>query len=132
MYKIHRVDKSQSEAVEMLGAKPKFWYRQDNKRILFKAEARGTGDDWAEKVSCELCQLLGMPHVHYEMAHEYERDSPLWPGVICETCAPGNLSLILGNQLLLAIVSDYPADEETKYKVSQHSVEAVQNALSPL
>jgi len=131
VYKIHRVDTNQFEAVETLGAKRKFWFRQDNRRVLFKAETRGTGEDWAEKIACELCQLLGLPHVHYELAHEYDGDTARGPGVICDSFAPGNRWLMLGNQLLrfLAIDSDYPADEERKYKVSQHTVEAVVTAL---
>ncbi len=130
VYKIHRVDRSQFEAVETLGAKRKCWFWQGGKRVLFKAETRGTGEDWAEKIACELCQLLGLPHVHYEMAHEYDGETARWPGVVCESCSPGNLWLMLGNQLLLAVVSDYPADEEKKYKVSQHTVDAVTDALA--
>lgn len=129
MYKIHRVDTSQFEAVETLGAKRKFWFRQDDRQVLFKAEMRGTGEDWAEKIVCELCRLLGLPHVHYELAHEYDGDTARWPGVVCDSCAPGKLSLILGNQLLLAIGLDYPTDEERKYKVSHHTVNAVVDAM---
>jgi len=131
MYKIHRVDSSRFEAVETLGAKRKFWFRHDDKRVLFKAETRETGEDWAEKIACELCKLLGLPHVHYELAHEYDGDIARCPGVVCDSCAPGNLSLMLGNQLLrlLDIDPDYPVDEEKKYKVSQHTVGAVVEAF---
>jgi len=129
VYKIHRVDKSQFEAVETLGAKRKSWFRQDGKRVLFKAETRGTGEDWAEKIACELCQLLGLPHVHYELAHEYDGKTACGPGVVCDSYSPGNLWQMLGNQLLLAIDPDYPAEEEKKYKVSQHTVDAVVNAF---
>jgi len=131
VYKIHRVNTSQFEAVETLGAKRKFWFRQDGKHVLFKAETRGTGEDWAEKIACELCQLLGLPHVHYELAHEYEDETARWPGVVCHSCSPGNLSLMLGNQLLgfLALDPAYPADNEKRYGVSQHTVSAVVTAL---
>lgn len=40
--------------------------------MLFKAEDRGTGEDWAEVVACHLCALLGLPHVEYELAAEYD------------------------------------------------------------
>ncbi|NOZ38858.1 MAG: phosphatidylinositol kinase [Planctomycetes bacterium] len=129
MYKIHRVDPSLFEAVETLGAKRKSWFRQDNKRVLFKAETRGTGEDWAEKIACELCRLLGLPHVHYELAHEYDGKTARGPGVICDSCASGNRWLMLGNQLLLTIDSDYPAHGEKNYKVSQHTVGAVVDAI---
>ena len=132
MYPIHRIDTSQFEAVETQGARRKFWFRQDDVRMLFKAEERGTGEDWAEKIVCELCKLLGLPHVHYDLAHEYEGDTNRNPGVICESCTPGKLSLVLGNQLLLVIDSQYPVDEARKYGVRQHTVEAVANALQLL
>ena len=130
VYTIHRIDTSRFEAVETQGAKRKFWFRQeDNVRTLFKAEDRGTGEDWAEKVVCELCKLLGLPHVHYELAHEYDGESNRGPGVICASCTPGKLSLVLGNQLLLAIDSSYPIDEAKYFHVSQHTIEAVAKAM---
>jgi hypothetical protein len=72
MFPIHRIDRSTAEAVEPLGTKPKFWFTANGRRMLFKAEERGTGEDWAEKVACHLCELLGLPHVHYELAEEYD------------------------------------------------------------
>ena len=50
------------ERMEELGTKPKFWFRGDAgltqlfggvDRLLFKADVRKTGEDWAEKIACE-------------------------------------------------------------------------------
>src|SRR5262249_41486813 len=107
MYSIRRVDRESAAAQEYLGTKYKFWFRNeiDQKetlpRVLFKAEERGTGEDWAEKIACELCELLGIPHVKYELAELFEAGVYIQPGVVCETCAPRPIELILGNQLLL-------------------------------
>ena len=70
MFPVIEVKAEDAESIEQLGTKSKFWYRDGNKRMLFKAEDRGTGEDWAEKIACELCALLGLPHVHYEMAFD--------------------------------------------------------------
>lgn len=129
MFPIVGVDARQAEALEQLGAKRKFWYRDDSRRMLFKAEERGTGDDWAEKVACELCSLLGLPHVHYELAEDIQGT---WPGVVCENCAPPPTTLVLGNQLLQARDPDYPAETERKYKVRQHTVDVVAAVLEML
>ena len=118
MFPIIRVDSRNAESLEQLGAKPKFWF--DDRSRLFKAEARGTGEDWAEKIACELCGLMGLPHVNYDLAHDGYRDVP---GVICPTCAPWPLVMSLGNQMLQALDPDYP--EGMKYKVRQHTVDAV-------
>ena len=121
MYPIVRIQSSRAEALEDLGTKAKFWYRDDETLMLFKAEERGTGEDWAEKVSCELAALLGLPHVHYEMAHDVDRDRP---GVICASLAPPPLALAHGNQLLLVLDSNYPRDQG-RYRCSAHTVDAV-------
>jgi hypothetical protein len=127
MFAIIRVDSRFAESIEPLGTKPKFWYRDAGRRMLFKAEERGTGEDWAEKVACELCTLLGLPHVHYELAVDIRGDIP---GVVCETCAPPPLMMGLGNQLLQALDPDYP--DGSKYKVRAHTVDAVSEVLKLL
>ena len=129
MFAIHSVNQQRAEAVEWLGTKRKFWFLDNQRRWLFKAEERGTGDDWAEKIACHLCELLGMPHVHYELA---ELTDGSIPGVICETCSPAPLSLVLGNQLLLRRDPAYPADVGQKYKVREHTVQAVVDAVREL
>lgn len=122
MFPITRIHSSNAEAIEDLGTKAKFWYRDGDMLTLFKAEERGTGEDWAEKVSCELAALLGLPHVHYEMAHDVDQDRP---GVICASLAPPPLALAHGNQLLLVLDSNYPDDQGQRYHSSAHTVDAV-------
>ena len=130
VFKIHCVRKSKNDSLEPLGTKRKFWFTDDRgKHILFKADDRRTGDDWAEKVSCELCDLLGLPHIQYELAVESEDNVP---GVICENCAEPPTELVLGNVLLLARDPKYPFDQARKYKVRQHTVGAVRNIVKKL
>lgn len=132
MYPICKIDRLQAEDIEYLGTKRKFWYTVDNRRYLFKAEERGTGEDWAEKVVCELAELLGIPGVEYELAHEYEDQRAIQPGVICPTMVPRPLILVLGNQLLYFGDQSYPADEERKYGVREHTIDAVARLVSIL
>ncbi len=67
-YPIHEVDRDLAERVEELGTKRKYWFRPrdvDEHGLLYKADERvaggsdvvGTGEDWAEKIVCELCVL---------------------------------------------------------------------------
>ena|SRR5438132_10075517 len=69
MFRTVRVDSNVAEALESVGTKRKFWFSQGS--WLFKAEERGTGD-WAEKIACELAGRIGLPHVTYELAEEYD------------------------------------------------------------
>ena len=135
MFQINRIDRSMRAADEPLGSKPKFWFfqgEQKEKQYLFKADERGTGEDWAEKVVCHLCERLGLPHVHYDLAAEYDGTTLIWPGVMCETCAPQPPYLILGNQLLFYRDPNYPKNDDRKYKVRQHTVAAVAEAVRQL
>jgi hypothetical protein len=132
MFPIRQVDQLQSEDIEYLGTKRKFWFTVNGQRFLFKAEERGTGEDWAEKVVCELARRLGLPHIEYEMAHEFEGAKPIQPGVVCPTFVPRPLALIMGNQLLYVRDPQYPRASEVKYGVSAHTVDAVAAVLSLL
>jgi hypothetical protein len=132
MFPTIRIDRNRAEAVEPLGTKRKFWFSEKNKRMLFKAEERGTGEDWAEKLACELCRRIGLPHVEYDLAEEYNGDDYLHPGVVCPHCAPSPESLVLGNQLLLAQDPAYPRQAHRKYRVSVYTVEAVLQCLQKL
>jgi hypothetical protein len=132
-FPIVRVNLEDADDVETLGTKPKFWwFNHQRTRLLFKAEDRGTGEDWAEKIACHLCDLLGLPHVHYDLACEYEQGEPRRPGVICENLTPAPLSLLLGNQLLFERDDSYPLDEQAKYKVRLHTVDAIISVLNEL
>lgn len=122
MFPIIRIHSSNAEAIEDLGTKAKFWYLDGETRMLFKAEERGTGEDWAEKVSCELAALLGLPHVPYEMAHDVDQDRP---GVVCASLAPPPLALAHGNQLLLALDPDYSQAQGPHYRSRAHTIDAV-------
>ena len=133
MFRTVRVDPTKAESLEQLGTKRKYWFTDDqNRRVLFKAEERGTGEDWAEKLACELAELLGLPHVHYELAEEQEKQGNSKPGVVCANCAPPPWSLIMGNELLLARDPAHPSDSGRKYKVREHTVEAVAEVVSKL
>jgi hypothetical protein len=132
VFAIRKVDQNQAEDIEYLGTKRKFWFSRDNQRYLFKAEERGTGEDWAEKVVCELAGVLGLPHVEYELAIEYDGQKPLHPGVICPTFTPRPLALVLGNQLLPLRDPAYPAESERKYGIREYTVDAVANVVSAL
>lgn len=132
MFAIHKIDRLQSEDIECLGTKRKFWFTWSGQRCLFKAEERGTGEDWAEKVVCELARLLGIPHIQYELAYEYEGQRSIQPGVICPNFAPRPLELVMGNQLLLRRDPAYPAEAESKYGIREYTVDAVAEVVAAL
>ena len=47
---------------EPLGSKPKFWFQNAaSVMCLFKEVRPNTGEDWSEKVACELCRFLDLP-----------------------------------------------------------------------
>ena len=116
--------------MEHLGRKPKFWFIRNGERFLFKADARGTGEDWAEVIASRLCQRLGLPYVRYGLAGEWHEGVFMRHGVVCRNMAPPPLSLILGNQLLFERDPAYPAQE--RYRLKQHTFQAVCDVLEEL
>jgi len=126
-FSVLRVDREQAISMESVGSKRKFWFSHKHKRLIFKAEERETGEDWAEVVSAELCELLGLPHVKYELAQEFFEDNYKFPGVVSERLITWSESLILGNALLLVQDPSYPTSQ--RRKVRQHSRLAVTDAV---
>lgn len=108
-----------STQLEQLGTKAKFWYQFDaDQKALFKEGRPGTGENWAEKVCCELARALGLPHAEYDLG--------LWrgkKGVISPSLVPKNGRLILGNELLAWVDKSYEA--AARYKTTQHILRRV-------
>jgi hypothetical protein len=118
-FPIVTVSPDSSTQLEQLGTKAKIWYQYDeNQKALFKEGRPGTGENWAEKVCCEVARLLGLPHAEYELA--------LWrgkPGVISPSLVPKNGRLILGNELLAWVHTSY--EPAARYKTTQHILRRV-------
>ena len=97
MYEIINIPNDAPIQYEQMGTKSKFWFLDDDgRRVLFKEGRPGTGENWAEKVCCEICELLGLPHANYELA-EWKGQR----GVISPTIVEEWYRLVHGNELLL-------------------------------
>jgi hypothetical protein len=111
------------ELIEVRGSKTNYWFYTNDTKFLFKLARPNTGEHWAEKTACELCVLLGLPHAHYELA--------VWrnqKGVLTETVVPPGGRLVMGNELLADVHSDYPLNE--RYKVQDHTFGRIFTLLS--
>ncbi len=103
---------------EQLGTKEKFWFKQDNKDCLFKRSRPNTGEDWAEKVACELCSLLNIPHAEYNLA-TWQGES----GVVATSFVPSGGRLVHGNELLAGMDKSYP--RQSFFQVKEHILKNV-------
>ncbi|MEK6747707.1 MAG: phosphatidylinositol kinase [Pseudomonadota bacterium] len=124
IYPIIEIPADAPTQFEQLGTKAKFWYRdQGGRSMLFKEGRPGTGENWAEKVCCEICRHLDLPHAEYDFA--------VWKskkGVVTPNFVPEGGRLVLGNELLAKIISNY--GEGHRYQVRQHTVRAVMAVTS--
>ena len=103
MFPVVEVPDDAANLPEQLGTKPKFWFGTKGNRYLFKEVRPGTGEDWAEKVACELCEALGLPHAAYQLA--------IWRdcrGVVSPNFVPDGGILVHGNELLSRVDGSYP------------------------
>lgn len=108
---------------EQQGNKTKYWLKRNEERYLLKIGRPNTGENWAEKVTCELAELLGLPHANYDLA--------IWKqqmGVITKTIVPSNGRLVMGNELLSMTYNAYPIEQ--KFKVRDHTLGRIIALLS--
>ncbi len=123
MFPIIRIEDDAPEFLEQLGTKEKYWLRIGERRHLFKIGRPNTGENWAEKIAAELANLLGLPHANYDLA--------TWKGhkgVLSPLFVPEDGRLILGNELLAAIHTGYPANEIRR--VRDHTLGRIHALLS--
>lgn len=92
---------------EPLGTKPKQWLVRpaDGELWLWKESTWNTskggrrfrkGDDWSERVACEIARELGIPVADVELASHEER-----PGVVSRRFVSRSEGLVHGNELLV-------------------------------
>lgn len=123
-YPILEITEDTPTQLEQLGSKAKFWYWDESGRhMLFKEGRPKTGENWAEKVCCEICRLLGLPHAEYDLAAWKNRK-----GVVTPTLVPKGGRLVLGNELLARTVADY--DQTKRFRARQYTVKTVMAAAS--
>ncbi len=109
-----------SGAVEYLGSREKGWItlEKEDLRILVKIGRSGTGENWAEKVACELAELLSLPHAIYNFALADGEPCVISPSFLKE-----GEELRLGNQL----IEGY--DNDSKFKNQTHTLTGIMSAL---
>lgn len=110
---------------EYLGTKDKFWFKHENLDYLYKQARPNIGEDWAEKVAAELCEILGIPHAEYELAETWEGKRGVASLKFLQEKA--GEALVNGNELLAAIVPNY--NTSATYGASQHTIDVVLKAL---
>ncbi|TAF08944.1 MAG: HipA-like protein [Nostocales cyanobacterium] len=125
-----------SQDIEDLGTKEKFWFTDPNLGLcLFKKARLNTGEDWAEKIASELCELLGVPHANYELATFNGENGIISPSFIPESSLEldnensrtyREYETSLGNDILAETVSNYPKHLKNP---SQHTIENVFDAI---
>jgi hypothetical protein len=127
MHPVVYVPDDAADFPEAVGTKPKFWFLDGTKRrTLYKEGRPHSGENWAEKICCELCRFLSIPHADYELAEWRGRK-----GVVSTTFVPDGARLVLGNELLARVVPDYPDYPRAKrFKTRQHTVRLVMAVMS--
>lgn len=119
MFSVVCVPDQAANLYEQLGTKPKFWFsNEESVDCLFKEVQGDTGEDWSEKIASELCELLKLPHAQYDLATWRDKR-----GVVSPTFVPSGGRLVLGNELLARVDSQYPA--RRFFRVSQHTLRRV-------
>ncbi len=110
---------------EQLGSKEKFWFLfkqgDELEKWLFKFSRENTGEHWSEKIPEQLCKLLDIPHVNYELARTSGRI-----GVISKNIVDSDSRMVMGNEVLhSASPGSYPIPDGKRVRVREHTVSRV-------
>ena len=122
VFSIYDISDVRQDQDEQRGTKEKFWFWLEDCQFLFKVGRENTGDNWAEKVASELCELIRLPHAEYELA--------VWgkaKGVVSPTFVPLGAQLRLGNEQLATIIDGY--EIEKRYKQGKHTLRLVMEIM---
>lgn len=131
LFPIVSVDDFPRYREEYMGTKEKYWFVQGEpprrprqySHWLFKYSQQGTGQDWAEKLACELAAALDLPHAHVELASYREHRGCVVKSVLVSRASD---VLVHGNELLY---EHDPTYEKEKRSPSTHTVDRVLRAL---
>ncbi|MEN0628323.1 hypothetical protein AAIG33_12900 [Phytobacter ursingii] len=124
-YEIFDITDVEIDQPEQLGTKSKFWYDGVNGgTYLFKSiktidkfggEIYRYGEDWAEKIACELAGILEIPHAQYELATHNGVQ-----GVITKNFIVGKGErLSTGNELIEKINAFIPTSSDSVQRLSR-------------
>jgi hypothetical protein len=108
MFPIYDVTSSAADRPESLGSKEKFWLTPATdiglvkQPHLFKIGRSGTGENWSEKVSCEIAKLIDLPCAEYHFA-----SCDNVQGVVSQRMYPAGGAFIPANLIISRINPDY-------------------------
>lgn len=116
-FPVVKVERTWIDKYEEMGTKEKFWYLdpRSGARWLFKIPRSGTGEHWAEKISSELADLLGIDHARTELA-TYQGNC----GSVSASFVSASQQLTHGNESLARTVKGY--DGKKKFKQTDHTL----------
>ena len=115
-YPVFDISGTDQDLFEQLETNIKFWFA--NERKLYKEGRANTGENWAEVVASRICDLLLIPHAHYDFALYGKNE-----GVICESIVPSGGRLVHANELLARFDRSY--DLEKKHKQTAYALKTV-------
>jgi hypothetical protein len=123
-YQIIQVSQETPTQLEQLGTKAKFWFHDQNGDLnLFKMGRPGTGENWAEKVCCEISRLLCLPHAEYNLAQCGDKK-----GVVTNCFVPKFGRLVFGNELLAGFKKD--VNQANLFQAKSHTLRRVMSITS--
>ncbi|MDG4594665.1 MAG: HipA domain-containing protein [Candidatus Contendobacter sp.] len=114
-------------ADEALGSKPKFWFRRDGQRWLFKEARENTGEDWAEKVAAEIAHRLAISAADVELAECKGRRGCASRSFVATRRGE---ELIHGNEILAGQVLGY--DPNKRFRQNDHTLENIHKAIGKM
>ena len=119
---------------ESLGTKPKRWLvePESGARWLFKEATVGTskqrqayrrGEDWSERVACEIARLLGLPVARVELAVVRQLGGTVY-GTVCRSVLEETQHLVSG-----VLLMEERGMQISRYRREEYTVEGIARSL---
>ena len=123
-YLVVAVKQSWIVRAEEMGSRDKFWYQVSRcgPEWLFKCPRDGTGEHWAEKISSELAELLGIEHATTELAAFQGKR-----GSASKSFVSAGGRMTHGNQLLERNLEGY--DARGTFNQTDHSLDNIWDTI---
>lgn len=114
--------------LEPRGGGPNAWLYSGSGRWLFKPVSTVRwgcqGEDWAEKITCEIARLVGIPCADIEVAQRHSHR-----GIISRDLAPPPWELQTGSVVLSGLLENYRPGSENLRGRPGHSLDNIRTAL---
>lgn len=95
---------------EQLGARDKFWFNFEDKKVMYKSAFMDSYEEYAEVIMTELAKCLRIESAQYDLALMKFDDNKMTKGIITYNFKKEGCKYLVGSEIILSVYRRYIAD----------------------